>query len=93
MFWQTQALVLWLVWMVFLALKAWAFVDCLRRPTRAFPAIDRQNKGLWLALTGLSALTGIVFDPLGILGIAGIVVALIYLFELRPRFAQLSWRR
>ncbi|MDZ7576798.1 MAG: DUF2516 family protein [Candidatus Nanopelagicales bacterium] len=93
MFWQAQASVLGLIWLVFLVLKAWAFLDCLRRPSRAFPAIGRQNKGLWVALTGVSVLTGLLFDPVGLVGIAGIIVALVYLFDLRPRMAELTWRR
>lgn len=93
LFWQTQTLVISVVWVVFLALKCWAFADCVRRPARVFPAVDRQNKGLWTALTGLAALTGLVFAPLDLLGIAGIIIALVYLFDIRPRIGELTYRR
>ncbi|MFN8125192.1 MAG: DUF2516 family protein [Candidatus Nanopelagicales bacterium] len=85
-----QSIVTIAVWAVFLVLKVWAFVDCLRQRPDAFPAVQRQNKNLWLILTGLSALTGLLFDPLGIIGIAGVVVALLYLFEIKPRIAELT---
>ena len=34
---------------------AFAFVDCLRRRSDAFPAVGRNSKGLWVVLTGLAA--------------------------------------
>lgn len=85
-----QSVVTIAIWAVFAVLKVWAFVDCLRQRSDVFPAVQRQTKTLWLVLTGLSALTGLVFDPLGIIGIAGVVVALIYLFEIKPRIAELT---
>ena len=81
-----------IIWIVFAVLKVWAFIDCLRQRTDAFPAVQRQTKTLWLILTGIAALTGLVFDPLGIVGIAGVVVALIYLFEIKPRIAEITSR-
>ena len=89
-FFAFQNVVLIAVWVVFAVLKVWAFVDCLRQKEQVFPAVERQSKVLWLILTGISALTGLVFDPLGIVGIAGVVVALIYLFEVKPRIQQLT---
>jgi uncharacterized membrane protein YfcA len=87
-----QDLVVVVVYVVFAVLKIWAFVDCLRQQPQAFPAVGRQSKTLWLVLTGLAALTGLVFDPLGIIGIAGVVPALLYLFEIRPRITELLGR-
>ena len=77
------------LWIVTLGVKAFAFVDCLRRRGDAFPAIGRQTKTLWLILTGLAALTGLVPNlTLSIFGIAGIVIALVYLFDIRPRIIE-----
>jgi hypothetical protein len=87
-----QNMIVVAVYLVFAVLKVWAFVDCVRRPEAAFPAVDRQSKTLWLILTGIAALTGLVFDPLGLFGIAGIVIALLYLFEIRPRIMELTGR-
>lgn len=84
------------LWLVMLVVKGYAFIDCLRRPTAAFPAVGRQSKVLWLIITGLSAGTGLLYSvvsPLGIIGLAGIVVSLVYLFDVRPRIAEITGRR
>ena len=66
-------------------LSAWAFIHCLRTRADAFPAIGRQSKGLWLALTGGATLVSLAwFSPIGILGIASIVIAAVYLLDIRP---------
>jgi Protein of unknown function (DUF2516) len=88
-----QNLVTSIVWIAFLVLDAWAFVDCARRNPQLFPAIERQTKTLWLILTGLGTLATFAFGPLNFFGIAAIVIALVYLFDLRPRFAEISQRR
>ncbi|MFZ8910676.1 MAG: DUF2516 family protein, partial [Candidatus Nanopelagicales bacterium] len=86
----TQNLVITVLWVVFGVVKIWAFVDCVRRPAQAFPAVGRVSKLLWLLLTGIAMLTGFIPGlTLGIIGIAGIVVALVYLFDVRVRIAEL----
>jgi hypothetical protein len=46
---------------------------------------------LWLLLTGIAMLTGLIPGlTLGIIGIAGIVVALVYLFDVRTRIAEIT---
>ncbi|NDH14249.1 MAG: DUF2516 family protein, partial [Actinobacteria bacterium] len=79
------------LWVVLLALKGFAFVDCLRAPGAVFPSIGRQTKILWLVLTGLALLTGLVPNlTLSLFGIAGAVIALIYLFDIRPRIKSIT---
>lgn len=74
-----------------LPLKGFAFVDCLRAPGAVFPSIGRQTKILWLVLTGLALLTGLVPNlTLSLFGIAGAVIALIYLFDIRPRIKSIT---
>ena len=50
MFDLTQNLVITVLWVVFGVVKIWAFVDCVRRPAQAFPAVGRVSKLLWLLL-------------------------------------------
>ncbi len=91
LFYETQNLVQLVLWVVFGILKIWAFVDCLRQREDAFPAVGRQSKNLWLILTGITALTALLPGlTLGLIGFAGLVVAMIYLFDIRPRIAELS---
>jgi hypothetical protein len=73
----------------------WAFVDCLRRRPDAFPAIGRKSKGLWGALTGLSALWALVAvltsaPPLGIFAIASVVITAVYLLDIRPKIIEIT---
>ena len=95
MFWQFQSLVGLAIGVLVLGLGVWAFIDCLRRPANAFPYIERKSKTLWLILTGIGAGIGIlmVSDPLNIFGIASVVISLVYLFDLRPKFDQINSRR
>lgn len=91
LFAQTQNIVMLALWVIFLAVKAWAFVDCARRRADAFPAVGRQSKTLWLVLTGIAALTALIPGlTLGIVGLAGIVAALVYLFDVRTRIIAIT---
>ena len=91
---NVQSLVLLVLWVGFLALKAFAFIDCIRRPAQAFPAIGRKSKVLWLILTGVAAGTSLLpGSPLGLIGIAGVVIALIYLFDVRAKIIEITTRR
>lgn len=90
----TQNLVTTVLWVVFGIVKVWAFVDCLRRPEQAFPAVNRVSKVLWLILTGVAALTGLLPGfTLGLIGIGGLVIALVYLFDVRARIVEITGRR
>lgn len=94
MFGAVQDLVLLALWLLLLGVKAFAFVDCLRRPPAAFPAVGRQTKTLWLIICAVAALTGLLPQAtLSIIGLAGTVVALVYLFDIRPRIMDITGRR
>lgn len=93
MFDAVQGLVLYAIWIVLLIVKVYALIDCARRPAQAFPAIGRQTKVLWLVLTGVAALLGLIpGQTIGLLGIAGTVVALVYLFDVRAKIIDITGR-
>ncbi|MGA1145917.1 MAG: DUF2516 family protein [Candidatus Nanopelagicales bacterium] len=93
MFGAVQDGVVLVLWVLLLGVKGFAFVECLRAPTAAFPAIGRQSKVLWLILTGLALLTGLAPNlTLTLFGIAGAVIALIYVFDIRPRIKSITGR-
>lgn len=72
----------------------WAFIDVIRRRPDAFPAVDRQSKNLWLALTGGSALVALAtFSPIGLLGIASIVITAVYFVDVRKRIIEITGPR
>lgn len=90
----TQDLVLLALWVLLLGVKGFALIDCFRRPAAAFPAVGRQSKALWLVLCALAALTGLLPGlTLTLFGIAGTVVALVYLFDTRPRIIDITGGR
>jgi hypothetical protein len=48
---------------------------------------------LWLVLTGLAALVGLLPGmTLELFGIAGTVIALVYLFDVRPKIVEITQR-
>ena len=94
MFGAVNELVILVLWIVLLGVKIVAFVDCVRRPAAGFAAVGRQSKALWLILTGVSLLVGLLpGQTLDLLGLAGTVVALLYLFDVRPRLQEITGRR
>ena len=93
MFGAVQDLVIFALWIVLLVVKGAAFIDCVRRPPQAFPAVGRKSTVLWLVLTGLAALVGLLPGAtLDIFGIAGTVIALVYLFDVRPKIVEITRR-
>lgn len=94
MFGAIEGAVVLVLWAVLLVVKGFAFIDCVRRSAAAFPAVGRQTKPLWLILTGLALLLGLLpGQTLDLLGLAGTVAALVYLFDVRPRLQEITGRR
>ena len=86
--------VLGVLFLVLAAVKAWALIDAVARPTPAFSAADKLTKPAWLWILGLSLVAHIVFaSPIGLLSIAGTIAAFVYLLDVRPAVASLTRRR
>jgi hypothetical protein len=84
----------------FIALRAWAFVDCLGRKAAAFPAVDKLTKPAWLAILLISGALGTLLgEPTGPSNVAGVfslvslVVAGVYLADVRPAVREISGGR
>ncbi|MCG7422967.1 DUF2516 family protein [Micrococcus sp. ACRRV] len=66
-------------------LELWAFADAARTSQETFLRAGGRTKGFWLALTGAAAavgLVGVLLGPtggFGILGLAAVCVASVYL--------------
>jgi hypothetical protein len=71
-----------------------AFIDAATRRADAYVAIDRKTKRFWLIVLGLGVLAQIVFPVIGfglrILGIAGIVAAIVYLVDVRKKIIEIT---
>ena len=73
--------------------EAWAFIDALRRPTGAFPAVGKQTKPIWLIITGVAVVVGLAslayhITLISILPIVAFVAAAIYLTDVRPKVKE-----
>lgn len=79
-----------LISILVVVMQAWAFVDCVIRPTQAFPAAGKLSKPAWLGITAVALLIGIVTGPLGILGLAGTVASIVYLVDVRPAVREVQ---
>lgn len=70
--------------------QGWALIDCVMRPSKAFEAAGKLTKPAWLAITAIALVVGLLFGPLGILGLAGIVASIVYLVDVRPAVRQIQ---
>ncbi len=77
-----------------LALEAVALAESLRYSNEAYYAAGKRNKAFWTAMTGSAAAVGFLTlpaplgvsgtGPLNLLGFAAVVVAGVYLADVRP---------
>lgn len=96
LYFYTNLLVYWAL----VALRLWALVDCLTRKAPAFPAVDKLTKPAWVAILLIAGLLGTLFSnpysPFGVASIfslASVVVAMIYLADVRPAVREVSGGR
>jgi hypothetical protein len=89
-----DGMVILILWAILLGVKAFALIDCLRRPADYFPFIGRQTKLLWVALTAVSLVAGLAPNlTMSIFGIAGTIISLIYLLDIRPKMIEITGRK
>jgi hypothetical protein len=89
-----DGMVILILWAILLGVKAFALIDCLRRPADYFPFIGRQTKLLWVVLTAVSLVAGLAPNlTMSIFGIAGTIISLIYLLDIRPKMIEITGRK
>ncbi|RNL84054.1 DUF2516 family protein [Halostreptopolyspora alba] len=78
---------LWqIIYIAIFVTTLYALIEAARTPAQAFPAADKQTKGLWTGLLGvgtflsLSAAVGFFY----FFSFLALVAALIYLLDVRP---------
>jgi hypothetical protein len=85
------SLIMTVISLVMFVVQGFAFVDATRHRADAYPAIDRGNKTGWLIGLGLGVLAHMLFwHPLSLLNLIGIVVALIYVLDVRPNLLAIT---
>jgi hypothetical protein len=80
----------WLFMALFL-MKVFALVDAAFRREDAYRAADKQKKPFWLIILGLAVALDLLIG--GILSIAGLIAAIVYLVDVRPALKQVGGRR
>lgn len=72
------------------ALKVWALVDACLRPQQAYYVAGKWTKVGWVAVLAVGALVG---QGVGLLGIASLVAAIVYLVDVRPALREVRGGR
>jgi hypothetical protein len=72
-------------------LRAWAVIDCATRKAAAFPAVDKLTKPAWLGILVVSGVFGVFLGPpIGMISLISVVVAAVYLADVRPAVREIS---
>ena len=84
--------VMWIVSLAILCFEVFALVDAAIRREDAYRAADKQTKPFWLIILAVAA--ALNFTPLGVMfSILGLVAAIVYMVDVRPKLKQVSPRR
>ncbi|MCL2422833.1 MAG: DUF2516 family protein [Micrococcales bacterium] len=99
---RLQAILFFVFFFAIFLVSAWALVDAVRRPARAFVAQGKKTKTFWSTILGIAAVASFIAVPFpggfyigGVftwLALAAAVAALVYLFDVRPAVAPYSRR-
>lgn len=88
-----QGYVILVLCVIAFGLEAFALVDCITRKPAAFVAAGKLTKQLWSIILAVATAFGFIalppplgigFGMLGLLSIAGVVAAAVYLTDVRP---------
>ena len=71
--------------------QAFAFVDAVTHRPDAYVAADKLTKPAWMIILGLAVVAHmLIWAPLSIFNLVGIVAALVYLVDVRPALRSLT---
>jgi hypothetical protein len=88
LYYWTNTVLFWAL----VALRAWAFCDCLIRKLAAFPAVNKLTKPAWLAILLVAGLFGSFLSPspVGPISLISAIVATVYLADVRPAVREIG---
>ncbi len=78
---------------IVLAVKLVALVDAALRPRSAYISADKLTKPGWLLILGTFTLSHFFQPQLSLIGLIGIVAAVVYLVDARPALRRASGGR
>ena len=71
--------------------QAFAFVDAVTHRPDAYVAADKLTKPAWTIILGIAVVAHmLIWSPLSIFNLVGIVAALVYLVDVRPALRSLT---
>jgi hypothetical protein len=79
--------------LVMFVAQAFAFVDAATHRADAYVAGDKLTKNAWMIILGLGVVAHmLIWHPISLFNLVGIVAALVYLVDVRPTLRSLSRR-
>ncbi|MGE9808634.1 MULTISPECIES: DUF2516 family protein [unclassified Janibacter] len=89
-----QGMIVFALSLLAFGVEIFAFVDAAREREDAFRAAGKQTKQRWLIFLGIAALVGFVSISarLSFFGLIAVVVAAVYLADVRPALHQVRGR-
>ncbi|KNB51404.1 DUF2516 family protein [Streptomyces caatingaensis] len=69
-----------------------AFVNAAVHRDEAYRAADKQNKGFWLIILGITVAVDLFLGVWGFLPILGLVATIVYFVDVRPALKHVSGR-
>jgi hypothetical protein len=73
--------------------QAVAFIDALTHTPQAYVAGDKLTKQAWCIILGLAVVAHmLIWNPLSLFNLVGIVAAIVYLVDVRPTLRSLTRR-
>ncbi|WTW96539.1 DUF2516 family protein [Streptomycetaceae bacterium NBC_01309] len=86
--------VTYLAAMALMLFKAFCLVDALTRREDAYRAANKLKKVFWVAVLAVAVVWDFFFARLdGILSIAGLIAAIVYMVDVRPALKEVGGRR
>lgn len=94
LFTSVQATIVLVLSLLALGAEVFALLHAVRQRADAFTATSKQSKTFWVAALAIATLMGVAsVGGVGLLGIIGIVVAGVYLADVRPAIDEILGRR
>ena len=94
LFTSVQATIVLVLSLLALGAEVFALFHAVRQRADAFTATSKQSKTFWVAALAIATLMGVAsVGGVGLLGIIGIVVAGVYLADVRPAIDEILGRR
>jgi hypothetical protein len=82
--------ILIVLWLAALGATIFALVHAVRQRSDAFTAVDKLTKPIWLTILAVALAVLLLFNLIGILGLAAVVATGVYLADVRPKVDEVQ---